>query len=414
MDAAELSNRVESVLASGVRIGVVCTGGGSLLVTWLLNHAGASRAMVEAQIPYHPAALAEYLEAPGPHRVEAGTAVQLASRAWRRACDLTAPAAAVAGDREGGAPTLGADVAGRSAAGAAPAAPVVGLGCTAALATRRPRRGADRAAIALRTAGSCEVCVVNWDRDAAPRQKQEELLSEVGLAALGQACGLAMPWPEWPPGVRFVRRELALADSPGLLCAGDVPCVERLADGCWVPDVARVGRLLLPGSFNPLHAGHTGLLAAAEQLTGRAGAFELSVENVDKPVLARAELERRALQFAGVGPLVCTRAPTFLAKAGLFRGCTFVVGYDTAVRLLQPRYYGGEEALALAFAQMAAAGTRFLVAGRRTDAGYRSLADLEVPLELRAMFGPIPPSLFRLDVSSTDLRAPRQTGQQAV
>ncbi|MDP6666746.1 MAG: hypothetical protein QF357_05035, partial [Dehalococcoidia bacterium] len=56
--------------------------------------------------------------------------------------------------------------------------------------------------------------------------------------------------------------------------------------------------LVLAGSFNPLHDGHREMLAAASKLTGKTGYLEISVQNVDKPMLPRKELDRRAAQVA--------------------------------------------------------------------------------------------------------------------
>src|SRR5436305_1581127 len=95
---------------------------------------------------------------------------------------------------------------------------------------------------------------------------------------------------------------------------------------------------LLPGAFNPLHAGHVALAALAERLEGKPAAFELSAVNVDKAELHADEVRRRARQFAGRFPAWLTRAALFTEKAALFPGATFVVGADTATRLLDPRY----------------------------------------------------------------------------
>src|SRR5438045_2962920 len=74
---------------------------------------------------------------------------------------------------------------------------------------------------------------------------------------------------------------------------------------------------LMPGSFNPLHHGHTALARAAAVRLGVEVHFELSVVNADKPELPRDEVERRVAQFAGVGAIWLTRAATFEAKADL-------------------------------------------------------------------------------------------------
>ena len=75
---------------------------------------------------------------------------------------------------------------------------------------------------------------------------------------------------------------------------------------------------LLPGSFHPLHHGHTSLAAVAAARLGVPVHFELSVTNADKPELPRDEVARRVAQFAAIAPIWVTRAPTFEAKADLF------------------------------------------------------------------------------------------------
>jgi len=161
---------------------------------------------------------------------------------------------------------------------------------------------------------------------------------------------------------------------------------------------------ILPGSFNPLHEGHTRLAAVAAELTRREVLFELSVTNVDKPPLAEYEVRRRLAQFSS-GPeamrVVVTRATRFIEKARLFPGATFVVGWDTFARLLDARYYGDPAALHMALAQMRDLGCRFLVAGRIENGNFQTLRPGDVPPEYVGMFEAIPESRFRADISST-------------
>ena len=162
---------------------------------------------------------------------------------------------------------------------------------------------------------------------------------------------------------------------------------------------------VLAGSFDPLHDGHRALARSAGDILESEVVFELSVFNVDKPPLARAEVDRRVAQFAGIGTLVLTRAPAFRDKARLFPGCTFVVGWDTAVRLAEPRYYDGDEAaMARALAVIRRLGCRFLVAGRVHDGVFRSPTEIRVPEGLEDLVSPIPEAAFRHDLSSTELR----------
>lgn len=188
------------------------------------------------------------------------------------------------------------------------------------------------------------------------------------------------------------------------LLAGQLASLTVEPDGSTSGDDPPAGALL-SGAFNPLHHGHEGMAAAARALTGLPVAFELAVVNADKGTLDRAAILARASQFAGRHTLVLSRAPLFAQKAALYPGRSFVVGYDTAARLVEPRYYGGAAAMLAALATIQSAGCRVLVAGRLVDGVYRTLADLPVPPGLAELFAPIPPELFRADVSSSELRA---------
>ena len=104
--------------------------------------------------------------------------------------------------------------------------------------------------------------------------------------------------------------------------------------------------------------------------------------------------------------MVLTRASRFSQKARLFPGKTFVVGYDTAARIVDASYYGGDgEELSRALDRVRAAGCRFLVAGREVDGEFRSLDDLDVPGDVGELFEQMPESVFRWDMSSSVIRA---------
>jgi Cytidylyltransferase-like len=162
-------------------------------------------------------------------------------------------------------------------------------------------------------------------------------------------------------------------------------------------------RSVLPGSFNPLHDGHLLLARVAEEMTGAPVAFEISVTNVDKPPLDAGDVRTRLAQFTGRARVELTRAPTFVEKSRLLPAVTFVVGADTAERLVAARYYGDEARMIAALREMADRGCRFLVAGR-----VRSLADAAIPQGFAQLFTPIPESRFRIDASSSAIRARRR------
>jgi hypothetical protein len=202
-------------------------------------------------------------------------------------------------------------------------------------------------------------------------------------------------------------------DAIDLLASGAHDRVAVLPDGQMLLSAPPPG-VVLPGSFNPLHVGHTTLARVAEDLRQLPAAFEISVTNVDKPALTGEVVRRRVTQFAWKSRVELTRAPTFLEKSRLFQGATFVIGADTAERLVAARYYGDDEdRMHAALEEMAGAGASFLVAVRLDGQGrVRTFWDILVPSRYVDLFTEIPEHRFRSDTSSSAIRVRARTGDE--
>jgi hypothetical protein len=183
--------------------------------------------------------------------------------------------------------------------------------------------------------------------------------------------------------------------------------------------------LIIPGSFNPPHIGHAQLANAAvlalrriRQLESSSThsirsmpsslsssssiidniwstvetsndqydptvLFEISVTNVDKPPIDPDEVERRLNLFLRLEStdlpkdwgVILTNAPLFSQKAVVLnnvirdsrarRKMTFVIGTDTMVRIINPKYYGNSNTnMVAALEDMKEKGVHFIVGGR--------------------------------------------------
>jgi len=370
---------ISALHASGRKAALAITGGGSGAIGELLRIPGGSRLLIEAQVPYDELALASFLGFSPMQACSTDTAIAMARTVRTRAASL------VPADTE-----------------------LVGLGATAALVSDRPRKGEHRFHIACNTSSRITHCTGVMSKGRRDRAAEEDLVSHAIVLWLARACGIAAPSPRdlLEADEHFAEATIATNDSIDQLLAGDVDRVTAQPDGQLLLSAPRPG-VLLPGSFNPVHAGHVLLARIAEELRQQPLAFEISVTNVDKPPLAGPTVRHRLAQFAWKSPVELTRAPTFLEKSRLFPKSTFVIGADTAERLVAPKYYGEDaDQMHLALEEIASSGGSFLVAVRRDAAGHvRALSDIPVPSRFADLFTEIPEHRFRLDTSSSELRA---------
>jgi hypothetical protein len=370
---------ISAIHASGRKAALAITGGGSGAVGELLRVPGGSRLLIEAQVPYDALALATFLGFAPAQACSSDTAIAMAQSIRARAATLV-PA--------------GTDL--------------VGLGATAALVSDRPRKGEHRFHIAFANSARIAHCTGVMAKGRRDRAAEEDLVSRAIVLWLAYACGIAAPSPRslLDADEHFTETVVGTVDTIDQLLAGELDRVTVQPDGQMILS-APTPPVLLPGSFNPAHEGHVLLARVAEELRQQPSAFEISVTNVDKPPLVGTTVKDRLAQFAWKSPVELTRAPTFVDKSRLFPRTTFVIGADTAERLVAPKYYGDDEVrMHMALEEIANSGGSFLVAVRIDAAGrVRALNDIPVPWRYADLFTEIPEHRFRFDTSSSEIRA---------
>jgi phosphopantetheine adenylyltransferase len=344
------------------------TGGGVSLLAELLAVAGASRTVLDASIPYAEQALTDLLGKPPEQAASQATARALAMAAYQRAVSF------------GGADHFG-------------------LGCTASLVTDRTKRGQTRAHWAIQTVSATHDYYLELDA-ANSRGDQETALRESLIASLGAALlGDDNAGLQGSVGRAISQWQPLLDATPYRWCSSQ-------------SHSQRNGSLILPGSFNPVHDGHYQMLAVAEQITGKIGAFELTLRNADKPDLDYLSVQERLAKMTDRHVWLTNQA-NFAAKAELFPGATFVLGTDTMARIGEVRFYqNSTDRLTAATERLQALDIHFLVFGRAQGEDFVSLDDLTLPSALRALCQGVPESTYRNDISSTRIRAERALSTQ--
>lgn len=381
---------VGSIHAAAVKFVLAITGGGSGAIGELLVVPGGSRVLVEAIVPYAPEALARWLGAVPEQFCSTTTARGMAMRGFERATSSEVQS------------TTPSVFAAASLDVAAANTTFLGLGCTASLATDRPKRGPHRVHLAWQSATATATYSLELVKGARDRADEEALVSQLLLNVLAEAAGTSQRVRLPLLSGESIERSIVHASAEWqALFAGTT---RRVYHGP-LRDPAAMPHAVFPGAFNPRHHGHRRMAEVAAARLGVAINHEISIENVDKPPLNFADLQFRSEQFGPEEAIWFTRAPTFVEKSRLFPGAIFIVGADTVTRIGDPCYYGDDVPRRdAALAAIAAAGCRFLVFGRKVGEQFETLADVTLPPALAALCDGVPADAFRDDVSSTELR----------
>lgn len=286
-----------------------------------------------------------------------------------------------------------------------PANPVVGIGMTADL---RSKRGADEnehlVFVAAKTEKNVRVARLVFNAGLS-REQEAEVCDFLMLSALLEATGYG--------GYSISRDDLG--NSPKWVkeaSDGLQMDIHPLHNGDAVQEYDRFGglltidpkrHLLFPGNFDPLHPAHENCAEIASLITGKEVVYQLTTRQPLAAAITYDEMMRRAMQFLYHKPfIILEKEALYIQKARKYPGVHMLLGARALRHLLQPEHYhGGIAGLESTLDEFRLLDTRFAVMGQVVDGAFKTVHDFKIPAKHRGLFYPIP---GRNDISALNLR----------
>lgn len=445
-DHPQRDNLIHRLHASEKQVVIATTGGGTLAISDLLSRPGASRTVLEAYVPYSEKSLSRLLCQSVVQSCSERTARQIAMSCFNRGienAELKNPVETRPAfndiqetDRRRRFSDFGVidyfgqtdiSVSNMSYRDKPWVKNLIGLGCTASLASDRPKKGEHRFHLAIQTCDHTSVFSLILQKGARTREEEERLLADFILKYLAEAADLKVEFPiPLLPGeeIRSHRTiaeeawiELIVGNAAAVLCLGgkqihivkvsEVGAPLISAERPISPE-AEFMQNIFAGSFAPIHQGHVRMIEIAKQKLFGKIALEITVRNVDKAPLDYIEIEKRLRGIEDALPeqaVWLSRTVRFIDKSRLFRNATFLVGADTLQRIGDAAYYGNNHSVLMGVLRtITYSGCRFLVFARPYNGKIESLRILSIPDMLRSLSEEVPEEEFCDDISSSAIR----------
>jgi len=374
---SDLEYSITRIHNSKTKLVMSVSGVGSQSINWLLSVPGASKTLIEATIPYSNESLNRYIGEVPRQYVSKTTALSMAKTAYIQGVEY--------GNHE---------------------IDIIGVSCTGAISTNRKRRGDNQAFIGLWGPRLKYVAHLILEKGERNRVDEEELVSSLIVQYIEEKLlGNSVLNMELNKLESVSVDETEFPSDLDSLVNGHISSITYMGSNLVGLDKSFKGGIL-SGSFNPMHQGHIELSKLASDMLGVPVAFEISATNVDKPPLQANEIEKRVSQFERSETVILTCAPLFGEKSSIFQNSTFIIGNDTALRLVDPKYYDNDvQNMYTSLQKVMDNKCDFLVAGRLQNSEFKTISDMAIPEAFISLFQGIPESQFRMDLSSTELRS---------
>ncbi|OIT30180.1 hypothetical protein A4A49_13574 [Nicotiana attenuata] len=276
MTDSRLRALVEAIHSSPTQAVIYLSGGASQALGWLMSVPGASNTVLESIVTYSRMSLIQLLGKVPAQAASSQTAEEMALLAYNRALKLSKPGS-----------------------------PVLGVGFTGALASARPKRGDHRFHLSTRTSDRLWSSTVTLTKGLRTREQEDGVSSQYLIKAIANASkvpGTFVPDLTESEVPDEYERQFDEDEELEQLLTGTI-CFKMYPFSRDTSDAQR--KIILSGSFNPLHDGHVKLLEIATSICGGGyPCFELSAVNADKPPLAISQIKDRVKQFEKVGMTV--------------------------------------------------------------------------------------------------------------